>query len=127
MKKLNAMRWALLAAVVMVGVSALARGADAPQQPVIPDGLKGFKGTLAGTVVSAQDNGLGFVLKVTTATAGDGSTASDPQSAVGQSLLINVKFEKGSNSKYRPAGARRVRLMSRRHGGWGDDERDGGQ
>ncbi|MBI4569796.1 MAG: hypothetical protein HY719_15495 [Planctomycetes bacterium] len=77
----------------------------AQEKPVIPDGLKGFSGRLSGRVVEVQKDGLGFRLKVAKVLqVWKGNKAPKPESAVGQTLLINVPWEKGEGGKWRPVG-----------------------
>lgn len=79
-------RSTVLASLVVLMVSALLVAAD---RPILPDGVRGFAGTLTGTVVSAQENGQGLVLHVTAVKPADAGKAPKPEAAVGQDLLIN--------------------------------------
>lgn len=73
---------------------------DLPE-PEIPDALHGFSGRLRGEVVQVGVHG--FVLRVTDVEkVWEGSKASDPQSAVGKRLLINVAWKKGDNGQWHP-------------------------
>ncbi|MFH1227784.1 MAG: T9SS type A sorting domain-containing protein [Planctomycetota bacterium] len=68
--------------------------AGAEEKVSFPDGLKGFCGVLAGTVVSVQENG--FIIKVQSIpNVWKNNKATDSESAVGKELLVNAKFEKG--------------------------------
>ncbi len=60
--------------------------------PAFPEGLKGFRGTLTGTVGEVGPKGLAFDLRVTRAVAAEGKNARDPQAAVGQLLGVNAQW-----------------------------------
>ena len=83
--------WTVIGAL-LVGVS----GVWAGEASALPDGMKGFKGQLSGTITQKSD--ASFVLKVdkvvkvwTEVEAGQpGSTAKDPQAAVGKELTITI-------------------------------------
>ena len=78
----------LLAAIVVV-IPALA--ADEPA--ALPDGFKGFRGLLKGTISSKTENS--FVLKVTEVVKTfPKNEATKPENAVGKELTIQVKADR---------------------------------
>ena len=69
----------------------------------VPAALRGFDGTLAGTVVSVQDHMRGFVLKITQiAHSNARSTATNPNAAVGHEVAIDPTVTKDKNGNFSP-------------------------
>ena len=65
-----------------------------------PAGLRGFDGTLIGTVTHLHTNTRGFVLKVKQVVhSNPRSTASNAESAVGQEILVRPSVVKEKNGK----------------------------
>lgn len=101
--------------VIAVALSfALAAGALAADKPKkvdkdttsrypVPAGLKGFDGTLGGTIVSVQDHMRGFVLKVKEIVHSNArSTANNPKSAVGHEVEITPTVHQDKNGRWIP-------------------------
>ena len=96
----NVIRRILPALFLCIFSTALfAAAGDAPAS--LPEGVKGFKGTLSGTVVSNLPDGLAFTLKVTKSTPEEGNKATTPANAVGNDLLINAQWKKDENGRWR--------------------------
>ncbi len=80
--------------------------------PELPDVLSGFAGELSGQVIAIYDQG--FSLEVAdVASVWRHSDASDPQAAVGRTLLINLRWEKDDQGGWRmvPRQLRWLRLL----------------
>lgn len=97
-------RWVLLfmlALVLSVSHSMSVGGVD--QVMVIIDAAKGFAGTLEGKVISRNDTGTQFVIKVekvkTLAKYNQWNTARKPSALKGQKVLIYTKWIQAQNSK----------------------------
>jgi len=86
-----------LVALVVVALTLTVAGAvavEADDNPQIPDGLKGFSGTLRGKVTEVHQDGKAFHMDVTAVVnVWRKNTAPNPRSAVGQNLLINAQWE----------------------------------
>jgi hypothetical protein len=98
-----------LLALALVAPRTLAQ--DGPPAPSIPDGLHGFAGELVGTVVRTWEGA--FTLRVDeVGRVWKHSQAAAPGSAVGQTLLVNLRWERaGADGPYRlvPAHAEWLR------------------
>jgi hypothetical protein len=91
-----------VALFVLLGLIALGAGVRADDNPQIPDGLKGFSGTLRGTVTEVHKDGKAFHIEVTkVVNVWRKNTAPNPDSAVGETLLINAQWEK-RGGQWRP-------------------------
>lgn len=99
----------IIALALSLALAAPAFAADKPAKPdketapryPVPEGLRGFSGTLGGTVVSVQDHMHGFVLKVTQILHSNaGSTAKDPKSAIGQEVEITPTTTKNKDGHW---------------------------
>ncbi len=97
----------LLAALLGLGVCA-AFAADAPA-PAVPDGFKGFRGMLRGTVVAKTDNGLTLKVEQVLKTWKQ-SEAKEAASAVGKELKLVI------STKSRLAGEHRQTLAGLKAG-----------
>ena len=81
-----------IGAGLLVGLAVLGVSAQALQQSdvsVLSDGMKGFKGQVIGSIVKKGE--AEFVLKIEKVTRiWDQSTATNPQSGVGTSIVVNI-------------------------------------
>ena len=102
--------------IMVLLVAGLALYAEGGANPKLPDGLKGFKGALTGTVGEVRGNGQAFSLKVAKAVAADGSKATDPSAAVGLTLTISAKWVKGTDGQWHPDEAQVAYIKSLKAG-----------
>ena len=72
----------------------------ATAQAATPKEAVGFRGTATGAVVSAQADGLAFVLKVEKAEAAENSKAKDPAAMVGKAITLGVRMPRKDGKPY---------------------------
>lgn len=89
-------------AIALLSISVLSLADGRMPRPELPDALRGFAGELVGTVVATYD--VGFTIQVTeVASTWDHSKATDPSTAVGRTLVVNLRWEQDDDGAWRMA------------------------